>query len=150
RALLPIHAASASGDHQRMMLHKTTRPTRLALALALALAFLAGAALRYARPAEAAPAPSISSVSPALGPSVGGTTITIVGTGFVAGATVTVGGAPATGVIVGSSTTIIATTPAGAPGAALVTVTNTDTQSTTLASAFTYQHPAPTFASMLP
>jgi hypothetical protein len=106
--------------------------------------------VRYARPVEAAPAPTITSISPALGPSVGGTAITIIGTGFVAGATVDIGGAPATGVVVGGSTTIIATTPAGTPGAALVTVTNADTQATTLSGAFTYQYPAPTFASMLP
>src|SRR6266540_298945 len=37
------------------------------------------------------PAPSINSVSPAAGPTSGGTTFTISGNGFVSGATVTVG-----------------------------------------------------------
>jgi type V secretory pathway adhesin AidA len=39
----------------------------------------------------AAVAPTVSKVSPNTGPTTGGTAITITGTGFVAGATVTIG-----------------------------------------------------------
>jgi hypothetical protein len=68
----------------------------------------------------------------------GGTGVTITGTNFVTGATVTFGGTAATNVAVTNSTTITATTPAHAAGAVTVTVTNPDTQSGSLANGFTY------------
>ena len=49
--------------------------------------------------------------------------MTITGTNFAAGATVTFGSTAATNVVVVSSTTITATTPAGSAGAVTVTVT---------------------------
>ncbi|WP_435005355.1 DUF4214 domain-containing protein [Tundrisphaera lichenicola] len=82
--------------------------------------------------------PTIGSVNPNQGYSTGGTSITITGTSFVDGATVTVGGATATNVVVVSATSITATTPAGTVGAADVVVTNPDTSTTTDAGAFTY------------
>jgi alpha-tubulin suppressor-like RCC1 family protein len=66
--------------------------------------------------------PSITGVLPISGPSSGNTNITITGTNFEAPATVTIGGAPATNVVVVSDTQITATTPAGFPGPAVVTV----------------------------
>jgi hypothetical protein len=66
--------------------------------------------------------PTVSSVSPSSGPAAGGTGVTITGTGFVAGATVSFGGTAATGVVVNSATSISATSPAGA-GTVDVTVT---------------------------
>ena len=68
----------------------------------------------------------------------GGTAVTITGTGFLAGATVKLGGTAATGVTVVSSTSITATTPAHAAGAVSVVVTNTDAQSGTLTNGYTY------------
>ena len=67
--------------------------------------------------------PTISSVSPTSGPSTGGTTITISGTGFVPGTTVKVGGATCTNVVIISSTSLTCTTPAGNPGNAPIVVT---------------------------
>jgi hypothetical protein len=64
--------------------------------------------------------------------------IGIAGTGFLAGATVSFGGTPATGVSLTSSTSITATAPAHAAGAVNVVVTNTDGQSGTLANGYTY------------
>jgi hypothetical protein len=96
------------------------------------------------------PAPTVTSVAPSSGPAAGGTSITITGTNFAAGATVSIGGAAATGVSVVNSTTITATTPANAAGAVSVTVTNADTQSGTKASAFTYLGPAPTVSGVSP
>jgi hypothetical protein len=62
-------------------------------------------------------APTVTMVSPDLGPSTGGTLITVTGTSFVTGATtVTVGGVAATSVSVTSATTLTARTPAGVPG----------------------------------
>ena len=66
--------------------------------------------------------PSITGVLPISGPSSGNTNITITGTNFEASATVTIGGTPATNVVVVSDTQITATTPAGFPGPAVVTV----------------------------
>ena len=68
------------------------------------------------------PITTITGVLPISGPSSGGTNITITGTQFEAAATVTIGGAPATNVVVVSDTQITATTPAGFPGPAVVTV----------------------------
>jgi len=65
---------------------------------------------------------TITGVLPISGSSSGGTNITITGTNFEAAATVTIGGAPATNVVVVSDTQITATTPAGFPGPAVVTV----------------------------
>jgi hypothetical protein len=87
------------------------------------------------------PVPTVSAVSPASGPTAGGTSVTITGTGFLAGATVSVGGSAATNVSVASGTTITATTPAHAEGAVNVVVTNTDGQSGTKINGFTYNAP---------
>src|SRR5262249_10247799 len=97
-----------------------------------------------------AEAPSVLSVTPVSGTTAGGTLVTINGTGFVAGATVNIGGAAATGVTVVSGAKITATTPAHAAGAVNVTVTNLDTQSGTLTNGFTYVTPAPTVANVTP
>jgi hypothetical protein len=96
------------------------------------------------------PAPTVTSVSPTSGTTAGGTTITINGTNFVSGATVRVGGTSATGVTFLSATQVRANTPAGTAGAKSVQVTNPDTQSATLASAFTHVAPAPTVTSVSP
>jgi beta-lactamase superfamily II metal-dependent hydrolase len=84
------------------------------------------------------PSPSITSVTPAAGKTTGGKPVTISGTLFQSGATVTFGGSLATGVVVVNSTTITATTPAHAAGAVNVTVTNTDTTSATLTNGYTF------------
>ncbi|CAB4822946.1 unannotated protein [freshwater metagenome] len=68
----------------------------------------------------------------------GGTSLTISGTNFVDGLTVTFGDAAATNVVVNSATSITVTTPAHAAGLVDVTVTNPDTGSGTLTGAFTY------------
>jgi hypothetical protein len=81
--------------------------------------------------------PTVTSVSPNSGTTAGGTSVTITGTNFAAGATVTFGSNAATNVIVVSGTQITATTPAGSTGAVAVTVT-VNGQSGSLASGFTY------------
>ena len=71
--------------------------------------------------------PTISSVTPSSGTPSGGTPITIVGTNFVSGATVTIGGLAATSVVLVSSTMITAVTPPGTLGTiASVVVTTID------------------------
>lgn len=98
------------------------------------------------------PAPTISTVSPSSGSTAGGTAISIAGTGFQMGATVTVGDTAATGVTVNTSSSISATTPAHAAGTVNVVVTNPDTQSATKSSGFTYVAPvvAPTVTAVSP
>ncbi|MCX6460347.1 MAG: IPT/TIG domain-containing protein [Actinobacteria bacterium] len=86
-------------------------------------------------------APTVSSVSPATGTAAGGTLITITGTGFRAGVTVSVGGAQCTGVLLVGPTQITCRTPVHAAGAVSVAVTNTDSQSGSRAQAFTYAAP---------
>jgi hypothetical protein len=82
--------------------------------------------------------PTVTSISPNSGTSGGGTSVTITGTNFLAGAAVTIGGTAATSVNVVSATLITATTPAHAAGAVNVVVTNSNGLSGTLTSGFTY------------
>lgn len=81
---------------------------------------------------------TVSSVTPNTGSRSGGTRVTIAGANFVVGATVRFGGVAATNVIVVSSTSITATTPAHSRGVVNVVVANPDRQSGTLTSGFTY------------
>jgi hypothetical protein len=95
-------------------------------------------------------APTVTSITPNSGTINGGTTVTITGTGFLAGATVKLGGTAASAVTVVTGGTITATTPAHAVGAVSVVVTNTDSQSGTLANGYTYTNPPPTVTSITP
>jgi hypothetical protein len=81
--------------------------------------------------------PTVTSVSPNNGSVAGGTAVTITGTNFAAGATVTFGSNAATNVVVVSGTQITATTPAGSVGAVTVTVT-VNGQAGSLATGYTY------------
>lgn len=92
----------------------------------------------------AAPAVSVSSVSPPHGPAAGGTQITILGSGFQPGATVKVGGVAASVTSVAGGS-IVATTGAHATGKVDVTVTNPDASNATGAGGFFYD-PAATAA----
>ena len=70
---------------------------------------------------------------PASGPPAGGASLSISGTDFEAGATLTIGGAAATSVVVSDSMNMTARTPALSPGSLNdVTVSNTDGSSGTL------------------
>lgn len=96
----------------------------------------------------APPAPTISSVSPAIGSVFGGTEVVITGTNLSVGATATIGGAAASNVVVLNSTTLRATTSARSAGAADVVVTSGGT-TLTLSGAFTYAAP-PTVTAISP
>jgi endoglucanase len=95
-----------------------------------------------ARKNKLAPAPALSAVTPSRGATAGGTAITLTGSNFQWGATVTVGGAPCTSVVRTSTTQITANTPPGTAGARDVVVTNPDGQRATRTGAFTYEAPA--------
>ncbi|HSP91478.1 MAG TPA: IPT/TIG domain-containing protein, partial [Vicinamibacterales bacterium] len=66
--------------------------------------------------------PTVLGISPGSGPASGGTTVTVSGANFAAGAAVSIGSVAATSVTVVSSTSITAVTGAHAAGAAGVTV----------------------------
>ncbi len=86
-------------------------------------------------------APTVTSVIPSSGTSLGGTSVTITGTAFVATPTVTFDGVAATSVVWVNSTQLTAVTPVHAVGAVNVVVTNPDTQSGTLVGGYTYTAP---------
>jgi len=85
----------------------------------------------------------VSTISPVSGPIAGGTAVTIQGKGFVAPATVTIGGVAATSVAVSSSTRLTAVTGAHAVGLADVTVSAPGPLSATLAQGFSYSATPP-------
>jgi len=99
----------------------------------------------------ASPAPTVTAVNPASGSTAGGTAVTVTGTAFVAGATVTFGGIAASLVSVLSASSLTCLTPVHAAGAVDVVVTNPDQQVGTLPGGFTYvAAPAPTIVSISP
>ena len=81
---------------------------------------------------------AISSVSPNSGATAGGTVVTIAGSNFASGATVSFGGTAATSVSFQNSNQLTATTPAHAAGSVNVVVTNPDGTSATLTGGFTF------------
>ena len=83
---------------------------------------------------------TLAKLTPAVGPTSGGATITATGTQFQAGATVTVGGKPATNVTVTAPDTLTFTLPAhpGAFGLTAVTVQNPSGASDTRGDLFRY------------
>jgi hypothetical protein len=88
-------------------------------------------------------APVLQNISPTFGPVAGNTLVTLNGTGFQSGATVTFDGIAATNVTFVDSTRLTARTPAHpAFGLVDVTVTNPDTQFSTLAASYRYRSPA--------
>ena len=93
-------------------------------------------------------APSIESVSPALGGREGGTVVTITGSNLEGATSVSFAGRPATEVRVASATAIVATTPAGGVGSATVTV-STPSGTAILAGGFTFVE-VPVIASVSP
>ena len=87
--------------------------------------------------------PTVTGVSPGSGPTAGGGTVTITGTGFPGATKVWFGSTSASFTIV-NPTTITATAPAGGAGAEDVTVATTaGTSATSAADEYTYPPPPP-------
>ncbi len=97
-------------------------------------------------------APTVTSLTPATGPAVGGTVITITGTGFTGATAVNFGTITGTCLTVNSATQLTVTSPPGAAGTVNVTVTTPNgTSAVTLAGQFTYTSPAaPTVTGITP
>ena len=81
--------------------------------------------------------PTFTAIAPTTGPTNGGA-VTITGTGFQTGATVTIGGLPAGDVVVQDSATITASTPGLPVGPADLTVKNSDGGTVSSTNAYTY------------
>ena len=84
--------------------------------------------------------PKVTGVEPASGADAGGTVVTIAGEHFTSGATVKIGGTPATSITYKDESTLLVTTPAGTAGAADVVVT-VGYLSGALAGGYTYLPP---------
>ena len=97
--------------------------------------------------ADSFAAPTVTSVSPNSGSTLGGTSITLTGTGFQTGATVLVDTQACTTPNVVSTTSLTCVTPARATGLVAVRVTNPDAQFGNLNSAYTYVTP-PTYTTL--
>ncbi|MFC5373244.1 IPT/TIG domain-containing protein [Brevundimonas faecalis] len=93
--------------------------------------------------------PTVTAVSPNSGPSVGGTTVTIMGTGFTGATGVTFGGTAATGITVVNATRITATSPAGTGTVDVRVTTPGGTSATSASDQFTYVA-APTVTAVSP
>ncbi|HEY0217449.1 MAG TPA: choice-of-anchor G family protein [Cellulomonas sp.] len=83
-------------------------------------------------------AATISSVVPNSGPTTGGTTVTLTGTGYTGQLAVTFDGAPAQIISNPNATTLVVVTPPGARGPADIAVTNGTGATGVLPRAFTY------------
>ncbi|MEK7691473.1 MAG: IPT/TIG domain-containing protein, partial [Bdellovibrionota bacterium] len=94
-------------------------------------------------------APTLTSATPIAGPLGGGGPITLLGSGFVSGATASVGGSPCTNPTFVDAGTLTCTLPPIAASTAAAVITNPDLQTATLAGAYTYQ-PSPSVASFSP
>ena len=86
--------------------------------------------------------PVVRSISPANGPTDGGTAVRIFGERFAAGASARLGASALDSMVVVSATEIDGITPAGAVGQADVIVVNPDTRVGTLRKGFTYLAPS--------
>jgi N-acetylneuraminic acid mutarotase len=119
--------------HDHVMEGKTMKPATLTILAAIAALILTGCTEETVH--ELAPvAPAVSGISPASGPAAGGTDVTVYGTLFGSGATVTFGGVAATSVTWVNEGQITCVTPAGAAGAVDVMVSGS-----TLLGGFTYE-----------
>ncbi|MCX6953868.1 MAG: IPT/TIG domain-containing protein, partial [Verrucomicrobia bacterium] len=95
-------------------------------------------------------APTVSGVSPASGPSAGGSTVSLTGTNFTGATGVSFGGTAGTSITVNSATSLTVTSPAASAGTVDITVTTSGGTSATSASdRFTFVA-APTIASLSP
>jgi hypothetical protein len=81
---------------------------------------------------------TLTTVAPTSGALAGGTAITLTGTGFAAPATVSIGGKPATSVVVASATSITCVSPAGTVSGPVGITVNGANGAAYKASAFTY------------
>ncbi|MBB5066078.1 chitobiase/beta-hexosaminidase C-terminal domain-containing protein [Granulicella mallensis] len=83
-------------------------------------------------------APTVTGISPASGPSAGGTSVTITGTNFTGATAVNFGATPATSLTVNSATSITAVSPAGSGTVDITVVTPGGTSVTSTVDQFIF------------
>src|SRR5208337_4546930 len=123
---------------------KMNRPLPSCIFFFIAIIFL----FAMAGPASAA-APTVTKILPTSGPLIGGTTVTITGTGFTGATAVKFGTTAATSYTVVSATSITAVSPAGIGTVDITVTTPSGTSATLPADEFTYD-PVPAVTSISP
>jgi len=93
--------------------------------------------------------PTVTGRSPTSGPTAGGTSVAITGTGFTGATSVRFGGTSATSYTVNSATSITATSPAGTGTVDITVITPGGTSATSAADRYTY-YPPPTVTGISP
>ena len=88
------------------------------------------------------PAPRVTGLSPTAGPTLGGTAVTVTGSGFSGATAVSFGTTAAASFSVSSDTTIQATAPAGAGTVDVIVTTPVGTTATSAADQYNYYTPA--------
>lgn len=131
------HLSGLSGCTSKTVFHPRTIAEKLGPSIQTAAQGASACIFPFVNPTP----PTLTSILPTSGSTLGGTPVTLTGTNFASGATVTIGGVPATLVVVVSSTKITAVTPAHAAGNAQVVVTNPSGESATISPAFFYAAP---------
>jgi IPT/TIG domain len=84
--------------------------------------------------------PTATALTPASGPALGGSTITVTGTNFITGLTATLGGLALTSINILSATSFTATTPAHAAASNLALAVTTTGGTVTRANSFSYSN----------
>ncbi len=97
-----------------MPLPTLTRSARTVVLAVIASALLAIIVLPQA--ASAVVAPTVTNVSPNYGPTSGGTSVTITGSGFLSATNITFGGTPVASAFVSNDNVIVATSPVHGQG----------------------------------
>jgi hypothetical protein len=82
--------------------------------------------------------PTVTSVTPGIGPLAGGNTVTITGTGFTGATSVTFGGVAATSFTVVNDTTITSVVPSGSASGAVSVIVTTGIGSNTANTFYSY------------
>jgi hypothetical protein len=133
------HLSGLAGCTSKTVFHPRTISEKLAPAIQTATQGASACIFPFVNPTP--PTPTVAAATPASGSTGGGTSVTITGTNFQSGATVTVGGSAATSVVFVNSTTLTAVAPAHAGGSVSVVVTNPSAQAGTLNPGFFYAAP---------
>jgi hypothetical protein len=93
--------------------------------------------------------PTVTKITPAVGPLGGGTVVAVTGTSFTSSSTVSFGGVRATNVRVSGATYLLATSPSGSGSVDVTVTTPGGTSATSSADRFTYL-PAPSVSGVSP
>ena len=124
-------------------------PPGARLSAIVAICLLAGACGTPTGPGPVPQGPTISSIAPSSGPTSGGTAVTIRGSGFAAGTTITIGGRPATDVSVTGSDTLTAKTPDSSVAGAVDVLVTLSGRTAVMTAGFRYELLGPNTAPVI-